>query len=152
MQEALRQGLGAIMRRFGEMTGDIPLPLGRAERAMKDAVEALRQGMPGDAIGPQTQALEALQESGQAMAEGLMQQFGPQPGMGQGQQQLGRNRDPLGRNEAGNGVIDTGDVGIPEEADLQRSREILDELRRRAGQRQRPEVERDYIERLLRRF
>lgn len=151
-QEALRRGLGDIMRRFGEMTGDIPLPLGRAERAMKEAVEALGQGMPGEAIGPQTEALEALQQAGQAMAESLMQQLGPQPGMGPGQQQLGRNRDPLGRNESGNGVIDTGDVGIPEEADLQRSREILDELRRRAGQRQRPEVEQDYIERLLRRF
>lgn len=151
-QEALRRGLGDIMRRFGEMTGDIPLPLGRAERAMKEAVEALGQGMPGEAIGPQTEALEALQQAGQAMAESLMQQLGPQPGMGPGQQQLGRNRDPLGRTESGNGVIDTGDVGIPEKSDLQRSREILDELRRRAGQRQRPEVEQEYIERLLRRF
>lgn len=152
MQEALRRGLGDVMRRFGEMTGDIPLPLGRAERAMKEAVEALRQGLPGEAVGPQGQALEALQQAGQAMAESLMQQFGEQPGTGQGQQQLGRNRDPLGRNEVGNGVIDTGDVEIPREAELRRSREILDELRRRAGERQRPEVERDYIQRLLRQF
>jgi uncharacterized protein (TIGR02302 family) len=153
MQEALRQGLGDVMRRFGEMTGDIPYPLGRAEREMKNAVDALRQGGPGEAIGPQTRALEELQQAGRAMAEQLMQQLGNQPGTGEGQQQqLGRNRDPLGRTESGNGAIDTGDVAIPEEADIQRSREILDELHRRAGERQRPRVEQDYIDRLLRRF
>ena len=37
-------------------------------------------------------------------------------------------------------------------AELQRAREIMDELRRRAGERQRPKFERDYIDRLLRRF
>lgn len=151
-QEALRRGLGDLMRRFGEMTGDIPYPLGRAEREMKDAVDALGQGGPGEAIAPQTRALEELQQAGRAMAEQLMQQFGNQPGQGEGQQQLGGNRDPLGRTEEGNGMIDTGDVAIPEEADIQRSREILDELHRRAGQHERPRLEQDYIDRLLRRF
>jgi len=32
------------------------------------------------------------------------------------------------------------------------SGEILDELRRRAGERSRPEIELDYIDRLLKRF
>jgi len=35
---------------------------------------------------------------------------------------------------------------------LQKSRQILDELRRRAGERSRPVIELDYIERLLKRF
>jgi len=35
---------------------------------------------------------------------------------------------------------------------MQKSREILDELRRRAGERARPTEERDYIDRLLQRF
>ena len=35
---------------------------------------------------------------------------------------------------------------------LERAKEILDELRRRAGETARPEQERDYIDRLLRRF
>jgi hypothetical protein len=35
---------------------------------------------------------------------------------------------------------------------MQRSREILDELYRRAGEFQRPAIERDYIKRLLKRF
>ena len=41
---------------------------------------------------------------------------------------------------------------IPDEADLQKARQILDELRRRSGESRRPAIERDYIERLLRRF
>ena len=36
-QEALRRGLGEIMRQLGDGLGDIPDPFGRAERAMRDA-------------------------------------------------------------------------------------------------------------------
>jgi hypothetical protein len=43
-------------------------------------------------------------------------------------------------------------VKIPEEAELQRAREILDELRRRSGQYGRPQMEREYIDRLLKQF
>ena len=61
-------------------------------------------------------------------------------------------RDPLGRPISNNGTYDQGDVKIPDENILQKSRQILDELRRRAGERSRPEIELDYIDRLLKRF
>jgi hypothetical protein len=61
-------------------------------------------------------------------------------------------RDPLGRPMSSEGTYDQGDVKIPDENILQKSRQILDELRRRAGERSRPPIELDYIERLLRRF
>jgi hypothetical protein len=61
-------------------------------------------------------------------------------------------RDPLGRPMSNNGTYDQGDVKIPDLNPLQKAREILDELRRRAGERFRPEIELDYIERLLKRF
>jgi hypothetical protein len=62
------------------------------------------------------------------------------------------NRDPLGR-ETPSQTLDSGDtVKVPEEADLLRAREILDELRRRLGERTRPPSELDYIERLIERF
>jgi hypothetical protein len=63
-------------------------------------------------------------------------------------------RDPLGRplERNGNGNYDNGDVKIPDQMEVQKAREILDELRRRSGERSRPEIERDYIDRLLRRF
>ena len=62
-------------------------------------------------------------------------------------------RDPLGRQRGRGGYLQSGDgVEIPDEAVLQRAREILNELRRRSGERHRPEIELDYFERLLRQF
>jgi hypothetical protein len=40
-------------------------------------------------------------------------------------------------------------VKIPGEIDVQRVRRILEELRRRLGDPQRPQIELDYLERLL---
>jgi len=153
-QEALRRMLGELMRQLGEMTGEIPDELGRAERFMRDSREALGQGQPGESIGPQTNALDQLQQGAQQM---LQQMLAQQPGEGRGNQfgrftQQQRNTDPLGRPLDNTGAWDDGNVAIPEEADLQRAREILNELRRRAGERQRPTPEFDYIDRLLRRF
>jgi len=43
-------------------------------------------------------------------------------------------------------------IGLDKEGAMARSQEILDELNRRLGERTRPMAERDYLERLLRRF
>jgi hypothetical protein len=43
-------------------------------------------------------------------------------------------------------------VKIPGATDLARARQILEELRRRAAQMNRPQQERDYIDRLLKAF
>ena len=151
-QEQLRRDLGDVMRRYGEMMGDIPRSLGRAERSMRDATEALKQGAPGQAVDPQTQALGELQKGMQDMASAMMQQLQQQAGTRPGQEPGSQGRDPLGRNENGLGAIDTTDVQIPEQSDVQRAKQLIDELRRRAGDRARPKIERDYIDRLLKRF
>lgn len=157
-QEALRRQLGELMRRMGEQQGgEIPQPLGRAERAMRDAAQALQQGAPGAAVPSQTEAMEQLQQGMQGMAEQMAQQMMGQGGpamMGQQGQmpRQGRGRDPLGRRPSGYGMQDSNDVKIPEQSELQRAREILDELRRRSGQYGRPQEERNYIDRLLKQF
>lgn len=152
LQEALRRQLGEIMRQLGEMTGDIPRPLGRAEGAMRRSTEALRGDQPGAAVPPQTEALDQLQEGARMATEQMMQQFGggmqAQTGMGRPGNQLGQ-QDPFGRRNGNNSGFNQGDVEIPSESDIQRARRILEELRRRAGERNRPPVERDYIDRLL---
>jgi hypothetical protein len=78
-----------------------------------------------------------------------------QAGQGQGgtQGQSGRNgpddRDPLGRPRASTGP-DFGDtVKLPGEIDVQRARRILEEIRRRLGNALSPELEKQYLERLL---
>ena len=155
-QEALRRGLGDLMRRLGEAAGRIPRAFGRAERSMRDAVEALRRNAPGQAVGPQSDALDQLQQGAGAMMKELMKRFGRGPGMarrgGRLMDRMNRAFDPLGRPMPNVGNFSGEDVGIPDEMEMQRAREILRELRRRAGEMDRPRLERDYLDRLLRRF
>ncbi len=159
-QEGLRRMLGEMMRRLGDGMGDIPEPFGRAERSMRDAAEALQNSQPGQAIAPQTEALDQLQQAARDFAQQLQKRLGKgwqEPnGDENGMSERGpRDRsepDPFGRPTANSGTYDQSDVKIPDEGVLQKSRQILDELRRRAGERFRPEIELDYIERLLKRF
>ena len=159
-QEGLRRALGDMMRRMGDGLGGIPDPLGRAERAMHDAAQALRLGRPDDAIGPQTDALDQLQQAAREFAQKMQQQLGNVLGRGDahddesgfGGRRDGVERDPLGRPLANGGAYDQGDVKIPDNNTMQKAREILDELRHRAGERDRPQIELDYIDRLLQRF
>jgi len=154
-QEGLRRTLGEIMRQLGDGMGDIPEPFGRAERAMRDAAGALQRSRPGEAIGPQTEALDQLQQAAREFAQQLQQRLGPNgEAAGATDRDPGDrlDRDPFGRPMSNNGSFDQGDVKIPDENILQKSRRILDELRRRAGERFRPPIELDYIERLLKRF
>lgn len=93
-------------------------------------------------------------EEGEGEGEGIAGD--PQPG-NEGQEQArnqGEGRDPLGRRSRDvNGNADNGaDTRVPDEAELLRTRELLEELRRRGAQKERPVEELDYIDRLLRRF
>jgi uncharacterized protein (TIGR02302 family) len=160
-QEALRRQLGEMMRQLGEQAGDIPQALGRAERAMRGAADALQHGEPGSAIGPQSEALDQLQQAARSMAERMMGEMGsgrPDSGdPGDGPRQA--DRDPLGRlnpQDHANGGVDEGGrmrLGDPiTNYAVEKAKGILEELRRRAGERARPEIERDYIDRLLKQF
>ena len=71
--------------------------------------------------------------------------------MGQDQDKQG-DEDPLGRKQGANGSQFGGNVKVPTQSELQRARNILLELRRRAGERGRPQQELDYIDRLLKQF
>lgn len=152
-QEALRRGLGAIMDQLGEMTGNVPQAMGEAELSMRNATRNLRKGAPGPATDSQAKALDKLRSGMKQAMQQLMKRFGGQPGMVPGRRQARRDgRDPLGRNTEGNGRAWGSDVKVPDESELQRAREILDELRKRAGEHERPKKEREYIDRLLPRF
>ncbi len=153
-QESLRRALGEMMRQLGDALGEIPQPLGNAEQAMRGAVESLERGEPGKATGPQGEALDQMQQGMQSMVEAMMQQMGQGSGGRAGAfgWQPGTDRDPLGRSPAGQGLDNLGGVEIPDQMEMRRVREIMQELQRRAGQPSRPRFERDYIDRLLRRF
>ena len=61
----------------------------------------------------------------------------------------GEPTDPFGRILQRVGQAAEGDGLVPNELNVQRSRALRDEIRRRAGEMARPDVERDYLLRLL---
>ena len=155
-QQALRRDLGRLMLQMDEFFGDIPSAFGKAERAMNDAVRALRKGRYGDAVPSQTEALEQLRQGMDGMAERMARRMGGAFGMARGRhgQLPGGGNDPFGRRPGGafGSTLDDGSVKIPSHMERRRAREILHELHRRAGEHQRPVMERQYIDRLLKRF
>ena len=108
-----------------------------AGKAMGDAQNSLGQKDLDNAGSAQNQAMEAMRQGAQALAQ---QQNG---GSTQGGQ------DPLGRGQS---ALGQSGVKIPGATDLAKARQILEELRRRAAQMNRPQAERDYFDRLLKAF
>ncbi|MBC7735920.1 MAG: DUF4175 domain-containing protein [Candidatus Saccharibacteria bacterium] len=126
--------------------------LDQAGRAMEDAEQALRDGDLGGALDKQAEALDALRNGirnlGQAQAEAQQQQDGQQ-----GQAQTGPGpegqRDPLGR-DSGDSARFGSDQSLMQGPDVyRRAQDLLDEIRKRAGEQARPEGERNYLKRLL---
>ncbi|MEH6360911.1 MAG: DUF4175 family protein, partial [Amylibacter sp.] len=73
---------------------------------------------------------------------------------GQGDSETaGPDADPLGRSTA-RSRSSAGSNGkfLQLDEQLRRSKEILEEIRRRSGERNRPQLELDYLDRLLDRF
>ena len=128
--------------------------LDRAGRAMDGAEDSLRNNDLADAIDQQSEAMEALRDGMRALGEMMAeQQQQSQPGQGSVEgSERARNRDPLGRNAGSNGSIGTDENLLQGEDVYRRARELLDEIRRRSGDSDRPDVERNYLERLLDRF
>jgi uncharacterized protein (TIGR02302 family) len=156
--EQLRQrGLGSNPGEQGQKgNGEGEMDqLGSAGEAMGEAEGELGQGDADSAVDSQGRALEAMRRG----AKGLAQQM-QQNGLGMGPGQPGRNgrqraqqdTDPLGRPLRGREYGDDVTVKVPGEIDAQRARRILEELRKRFGESSRPQIELDYIERLLKDF
>jgi hypothetical protein len=92
----------------------MPMPesLGRAERSMREAEDALKRGDPREASRSQRRALDNLQQGMGDMAEQMRQRG---PGNGQDlaeieeRERRSEDRDPLGRSDGNYGdAVDTG--------------------------------------------
>ncbi|MDE2013950.1 MAG: TIGR02302 family protein [Alphaproteobacteria bacterium] len=144
-QGALKDELGKILKGLGEQKQAAPQSLGKAGRSMGEAQGELgRQDFDG-AGDAEKDALEAMRQAAGELAQKLMARKGQggQPGAGE---------DPLGRLQNGPGGAFGGTVKMPDKSVIERAREILKELRRRAAERGRPKEELDYIDRLLKEF
>lgn len=132
--------------------------LGEAGQSMGEAQGQLGEGDSGGAVDSQGRAIEQLRRGAQGLAQALQGQQGDgknqQSGEGRGNQpgrQAGDSplTDPLGRPYRGRDLGNDTTVKVPGEIDIQRARRILDELRRRFSEPGRPQIELEYLERLL---
>jgi uncharacterized protein (TIGR02302 family) len=151
-QDKLRQDFGQLMRDFGNMMGDMPQSMGQAEQSMRRAVEALNKGNFDSAGDAQNQALSQMQQSMKAMQEQMQKQAGMNRGPGQRDPM-----DPFGRttpreDSAGGNSVNTTGVKVPDQSEMERARQIFEELRERRNDPSRPRDERDYLDRLLKQF
>jgi Domain of unknown function (DUF4175) len=116
--------------------------LDKASQAMREAAAALEKGDIASAARGQAQALTQLGMARQAIARA-------ESGKEQSQQgELPAGADPLGRNGSVNGP----ELRLPTISERQRVQQIRALLEERAADPDRPESERAYILRLLRRF
>ena len=163
-QQALKDQLKKLLEQLrqkgmGQGQGQQQMDqLGEAGESMGEAEGQLGEGNADGAVGSQGKALEALRRGAQGMAQAMQQGQGPGqgPGPGQpgrlGQPRADRDTDPLGRPLRGRDYGDDVTVKVPGEIDVQRARRILEELRRRFGESFRPQLELDYLDRLLKGF
>ncbi|MCP5085241.1 MAG: TIGR02302 family protein [Rhodobacteraceae bacterium] len=156
-QQALRD---LLEQQRGEFPGDgiggndeFLQRLDEAERQMGQAQENLRNGDSSGALDDQADAMESLREGMRQLSEATRRAQAEQNG-GQGQlgAQSGEQRDPLGRRRSQSGAVSGGEKILPTEDQYRRSREVMEEIRKRSGQRDRPTLELDYLKRLLDRF
>jgi len=126
--------------------------LGDADKAMGDAGDKLGDGDTDSAVDSQGKALDSLRKGAQRLAQQMQdgddEGNGPNDRRGRQAGTAPNRTDPLGRGYRDQEMIDQ-TVQIPGEIDVQRARRILEELRRRLGETNRPKGELDYIERLL---
>jgi uncharacterized protein (TIGR02302 family) len=161
-QHALQDKLDDVEKQLRGAGVDTPKNLDDASGDMGQAEQDLKgegdQGKSkrrygrtgkGDAVDEQGKAIEALRQGGQSLAQQMR-------GKGQGRERYvgkpggreGENSDPLGRGKDGKKGAAEGELsGGPDSA--ARARQVLEELRRRLSDPNRPAEERDYLERLI---
>jgi len=139
-QSQLHDELGSLLKKGGKNPAQDAL--NHAESLMGDAAQALNLGDLPRAGTLQNDILDALRKAADSLAGTMERQ-------GKGQQS---GQDPFGRTAGNRGAGPGGEVRIPDASVLQRARDILRELRKRAGEQGRPKDELDYIDRLLKQF
>lgn len=156
LRDMLREFDGMDLPGDGSEAGDATREaLDEAARAMEEAEQALREGDGAGALDRQAEAIDALRESMHGLAESLAEEqraTGDTDTAATGEGGTDRALDPLGRDIGRTGRLGTEETMLPGEDVYRRARELLEEIRRRSGEQDRPEMELDYLRRLLERF
>lgn len=126
--------------------------LDRAEESMREAERSLEEGDLDGALDHQADAMEAMREGmkdfGEALAEERREQGQDPGGADRADRADPEGRDPLGR-EPGDAARIGSDRNMVQNDPDKRAQELMDEIRRRSGEAERPAEELDYLKRLL---
>jgi uncharacterized protein (TIGR02302 family) len=153
-QKQLRQQLDALRQGLKDKGAPDPKSFGEADEAMQGAEGALDEGDHGDALASESQALDAMRQGAQSLLKELQGNGQGQSKSSNGQSRSGEagsadSKDPLGRTR----TLDSGDGALRQggkDGSLERrSRDVVEELRRRLSDPERAKEERDYLRRLL---
>ena len=79
VQQALRRALGELMQQFGDLTGDVPPSLSKADVAMREAGQSLGANTDPTAAAAEQRAIEALQKGAREMGQTMSKKFGLGP-------------------------------------------------------------------------
>ncbi len=153
-QEALRRRLEALSRGIG--SDEAARALEEAVRSMGEARDDLQGGNNGEAVRDQMRALDELNKGADALAQEIQNGQGDTAARGnrrgEGQSRDSETEDPFDRPTATFGTMDGRATKVPDKALVDRARELMEELRRRSGEPERPQLELDYLDRLMERF
>ncbi len=149
-QEALREFLEDLQAQQSETAGEATREAGENMEASRDF---LGEGDLGQALNEQAEAIENLRESIRRLGEEMQQAGQGRNGLQEGDTQNKQaGDDPLGRPLGRTGTTESGETFVPDLNASERARELLDEIRRRSGDIDRPAAEIEYLKRLLDRF
>lgn len=150
-QDELQKQLGGLQKKLSEM-GLKPMPgFKDAGKEMGESADALGKSQGQRSADAQGRALEALRKGAGDLMQQLSEmgrQNGPQ-GMPMPGNEQAEGNDPLGRRSGQLGSEVDEQVKVPDQIDVQRAREILDQIRRKLGEGPASIIEKEYLERLL---
>lgn len=148
-QQALQNELNTLTDQLKQQGLESSKDMDQAQSSMGRAGRSLGNGEGGQATDQQAEALDALRRGARDMMQQMQQAQGEGQNQGQGQQGGQGNSDPLGRQTGSSGNSDGNGDKLPNQIDIQKARKILDEIRKKLNDALSPQLEKDYLERLL---
>ena len=154
LQQQLQDQQNVLPQLDGSDGADTNQSLDDAQDAMRSAQEALEEGDIAGALDRQSEAMDSLREGIRNLSRSLAQNNqGPrQEGGTESTQRDIQSQDPLGRSSGAGASSDAQGSEIDQREMTKRAKELLEEIRRRAGERERSDDERNYLKKLLEKF
>ncbi|WP_208439370.1 TIGR02302 family protein [Bartonella grahamii] len=145
-QAELQSELSTLEKELSEQGFETGGALKRAEEKMNSAENALDNGNHQVSIQNQSDALESLRQGAQNVLKKMRETLKE---TGNDQNADSGPKDPLGRPLSSKTGEEQEGEALPQKSDQMRTRQILDEIRKRLGKEHIPEEEKNYLERLL---